>query len=65
MPLRYDIKPPRPYRVGDFVLTPTGRVARVLGYLGEDRVDLRYTDAVSTGRADEVALPVTLVRPYQ
>ncbi len=65
MPLRYDIKPPRPYRVGDFVLTPTGRVARVLGYLGDDRIDLRYCDSVSTAHANEVSLPVRLVRPYQ
>lgn len=55
----------RPFEIGEFVRTPTGRIARVVGYLGEDRVDLRYTDAVSTGHADEVSLPITLVEHYQ
>lgn len=57
--------PLRPYAIGDFVVTPTGRVARVIGYLSDDRVDLRYCDATSTAHANEVSLPVNLVRPYQ
>lgn len=56
--------PLRPYAIGDFVVTPTGRVARVIGYLTDDRLDLRYCDSVTTGHANEVSLPANLLRPY-
>ena len=56
--------PLRPYAIGDFVVTPTGRVARVIGYLSDDRLELRYCDSVTTGHANEVSLPANLLRPY-
>ena len=54
----------RPFESGEFVRTPTGRVARVIGYLTDDRLDLRYCDSVTTGHANEVSLPANLLRPY-
>lgn len=41
--MTYDIS--QRYAVGDLVLTPLGRRAKVLGFDGEDRAELQYVDA--------------------
>lgn len=41
--MTYDIS--QRYAVGDLVLTPLGRRARVLGFDCDDRAELEYVDA--------------------
>jgi len=52
---------PQPPAVGSLVRTPLGRVAKVIGYDGEDRARLDYESGI---HGDVVDLPWKLLRPY-